>query len=95
MLTEAAEKAVGTRTGKSMDLWLLDNFAEVSELTAAKRAAFVGWKEKPADGAAHARYKRVKSKVRREMRRLANQWWTNKSQEMDETQEVHVSFDVF
>lgn len=81
IILETAEKSVGFKDKKSVD-WFDDNNEKILSLISSKRTAYLSLTQDPSSVIKKIRFQELKKKCQTEIREIKNDWWQQKSREL-------------
>ena len=91
---KVVENVVGFPTRRHQD-WFDENDNEISALLEQKNAAYRAWLSYPLSERKHVTFKNLRLKAQTELRRMQNNWWTNKAAELQQFFEENDSKSFF
>ena len=91
---KVVEDVVGFSKRKHQD-WFDENDNEISALLEQKNAAYRAWLSDPLSERKHVAFKNLRLKAQIDLRKMRNNWWINKSAELQQFFEEHDSKSFF
>ncbi|XP_047488449.1 uncharacterized protein LOC125038869 [Penaeus chinensis] len=81
-VTETAEKTVLGLKRRNHQDWFNENDSAIEELLAKKNKPFMEWQNDPGSSTKKERFKSYQSLAQRQIRRMHDQWWEKKADEI-------------
>ena len=81
VVIETAKSALGLKRRKHQD-WFNENDKEIEDLLARKNKAFMEWQNDPNSTPKKDRFKSLQASAQKEIRKMHDQWWERKAEEI-------------
>lgn len=94
MIIQTCDSELGKQERRNED-WFDDNDKEITSLMDKKRAAFRVWQRDYRNIQKKKDYHNVRSKVQTEIRKLKNDWWVRKSEEIQTLADMNCNKEFF